>query len=118
MAREQRPVVEEGERASSSKTTCGVRLAGDDRAEAAAVGPRSGNDRERAGLDPELELAVVADVVAVHLDGNGAEVAAGVARDRLDPRLGDALEVVDLAVAVASEAASGGRGAAIVGMSR
>ena len=76
-------------------------VAGDDRAEAAVVGHGrdSGNDRQRAGLDAELELAVVADVVAVDLDREAARMRPSASRETDSiRRLGDALEVVDLAV--------------------
>ncbi len=66
VAREERPVVEEGER--------GVVLEDDVRLALAARRSRrrcsrasSGDDGQGAGLDAEVELAVVADVVAVDL---------------------------------------------------
>ena len=81
---------------SSSKTTCAVLVAGDDRAEAAAARrPRhggaqagSGDHRKGGRSNAELELAVVADVVAVDLHREGADASVRVAGERLDPALG------------------------------
>ena len=67
---EERPEVEEGERAvGSSRTTSAsaspAAICAEERSR------RSGNDRQRAGLDRELDPVVVADVVAVDLEREG-----------------------------------------------
>lgn len=58
----------------------------------------SGDNLQGPGLDPELELAVLADVIAVDLDREATPGARGVLGRGLDPGLAEPLEMIDLTV--------------------
>ena len=62
------------------------------------------------GSIAELELGVVADVVAVDLDRERARLALASVETEVDARLGDVVEVVDLAVLGGAQAARAARG--------
>src|SRR6188508_2797637 len=51
-----------------------------------------GDDGQRAGVEPELERIVLADVVAVDLNRERAQRPLGIARSRFDSRLGEVVE--------------------------
>src|SRR6266508_3757491 len=114
VARKQRPAVEERDGDLVLEDDRVRLLAGDDAAErtalvhAAEVTRGSGDDGERLGLDPQLDLGEVADVVAVDLERewpgpaslvHAAEVTRGSGDDGerlgLDPQL-DLGEVADV----------------------
>ena len=80
---------------------------------------RSGNDRQRARARCRARARRGRRCSRRRPGpGTGADAPVGVARDRLDRRLGDAVEVVDLAVAGRAEAARSAPGRRSVGMSR
>ena len=77
VAVEERAVIEEGESVRLVEDDRRIDLARGDRAEGQAF---SGNDRQRPREDSDPHPLVLADVVAVDLDREGAAAALGIGR--------------------------------------